>query len=338
MNNGDWKDKKLKLAAIGILALGALGLRKMRGASAYAAKAAKHKDHSKTTVVITGGASGLGYRAAEQFACHRMRIILACKDVQVGEMAANKLRKDIGNYNITAMECDMSSFDSIRKFASDIRKSESRIDVLVNNAGVLLPKELESADGIEMQMAVNYFGPFLLTNLLLPKMVDPLDCARVVNVSSVQANYGELDFDDLKGEKLLGNQQAYFNSKLALNLFSIELARLGAEHGVHSYCVQPCLSNTDLGRHVKLPLWEKILFALTARSEDLGSQAIIDAVVNEKLDKESGCYYTNCTRRPWPANTLRHLKDAEKLWEMSEEITELEDADVDTSTNFAGSV
>ena len=337
MGGYDWKENKLKLCTIGVLAAGALVLRKMRGASAYAARASKYKDHSKTTVIITGGANGLGFKAAEQFACHKMRIILACRDKEAGELAADKLRQQIGNYNVFAMECDLSSFDSVRKFANDIKTHEPHVDVLVNNAAVLLPTEIKSVDGIEKQMAVNYFGHFLLTNLLLPKMVDPLGHARVVNVSSVQSNYGDIDFDDIRGEKLLGKQQAYFNSKLALNLFSIELARLGAAHGIHTYCVQPCLSQTDLARNVTLPLWEKFLYALTARSEDMGSQAIIDAVLNEKLEKESGCYYTNCTRQPWPQNTLKHLKDTEKLWDISEEVTQIEDLEIGVDTNHVTS-
>ena len=319
-----WR-RNLKYAGYGLLAAGAVALSFIRSPVKKAGRPAHYLDLANKTAIITGASKGIGYHTAENLARFDMRVILACRNLDEGEIAAEKIRKSVKNPNIVAMQCDMSSFESIRSFAKLIHQHESQVTALVNNAAVLLPDEQYTKDGLESQMGVNYFGHFLLTNLLLPKMTTSSlqSNSRIVNVTSIFAKYGHLKFDDLAGEYYAGHKLGHFSSKLALSLFTMELSKRFQHHGINALAVDPRLSRTQLGRHVQLPLKEKAMFFITAVSARQGAHAVADAVINQNLSDETGTLFHNCRRKNWPPEIVEAAKDSEKLWEASEAITKL---------------
>lgn len=155
------------------------------------------------TVIITGANTGIGKETAIDLASRGAKVILACRDVMRAERAATDIMKKSNNQNIVVKIVDLASLDSIRKFADNINKSEPKIDILINNAGIMMCPYWKTQDGFEMQFGVNHLGHFLLTNLLLDKIKSSAP-ARIINVSSrAHTRTDKLDFDDLNSEKKL---------------------------------------------------------------------------------------------------------------------------------------
>ena len=150
------------------------------------------------TVIITGGNTGIGLETAVDLAKRNARVILACRSVERGETAAVEVRKRSGNDNAVFFQLDLASLDSVRKFAANILEEEPRIDILINNAGVINSTYRESENGYESTFAVNHLGHFLLTNLLLDRLkVAP--SARIVNVGALLYKlHKEYKFDEIK--------------------------------------------------------------------------------------------------------------------------------------------
>ena len=319
-NNG------LKYAGYGLLAAGAFAVAYIRSPIKRAGRPLHYLELANKTVIVTGASKGIGYHTAEHLARFDMRVILACRNLEDGELAAAKIREEIQNPNVVAMECDMSSFTSIRSFAANINKYENRITALVNNAAVLMPEEKYTKDGLEAQMGVNYFGHFLLTNLLLPRMETSAlqPNSRIVNVSSIFSKYGHLNFDDLAGEYYAGNKLGHFSSKLAMSVFSKDLSKRVARNGINVYAVEPRPSRTQLGRHIELPAFEKFLYLITARPPRKGAEGVADAVVNHQLHETTGVLLYNCRIKPWPEQVLATADDSQRLWRASEVFTGLD--------------
>jgi retinol dehydrogenase-12 len=137
------------------------------------------------TAIITGSNTGIGKETALDLAKRGARVILACRDVDKANQAASEIRKRSGNGNVHVEKLDLASFDSIRSFASRINSQEARLDILINNAGIMLCPFWKTNDGFEMQFGVNHLGHFLLTNLLLDKLKQAPEQARIVNVSAL---------------------------------------------------------------------------------------------------------------------------------------------------------
>ena len=152
------------------------------------------------TVIITGANTGIGLETAVDLAKRNARVILACRSVERGETAAVEVRKRSGNDNVVFVQLDLASLDSVRKFAAKILEEEPRIDILINNAGVMLPTRTLTQDGFETAFGVNHLGHFLLTNLLLD-CIKEAPSARIINVSSKGCERGRLDLDSLNSEK-----------------------------------------------------------------------------------------------------------------------------------------
>ena len=178
------------------------------------------------------------------------RVILACRSVERGETAAVEVRKRSGNDNAVFVQLDLASLDSVRKFAAKILEEEPRIDILINNAGVMaIPERKLTQDGFEMQFGVNHLGHFLLTNLLLDRIKEA-PSARIVNVSSGTYLMGNLDFDNLNSEESYDPLAAYGTSKLANILFTRSLAKCLEGTGVTANSLHPGVVITELGRHL----------------------------------------------------------------------------------------
>lgn len=185
-------------------------------------------DLTGKVAVVTGANSGLGYHTALELARRGARTVLACRDVLRGEEALGQLRVTLPSASLELRPMDLASLDSVRRFAADVVAAHPRVDLLVNNAGVMAVPRQDTPDGFELQFGTNHLGHFALTGLLLPSLVAAGTAhapARVVTVSSMVHRSGRIARDDLMGERSYRPWVAYAQSKLANLLFFRELRR-----------------------------------------------------------------------------------------------------------------
>lgn len=272
------------------------------------------------TVLITGANTGIGKETAVDLATRGARIILACRDISRANKAAEDIRQRSGNGNVIVKKLDLASLESVRQLAKDMLASEERLDVLINNAGVMSCPKWQTEDGFEMQFGVNHLGHFLLTNCLLD-LLKKSTPSRIVNVSSLAHERGEIYFNDINLDKDYSPWKSYRQSKLANVLFSRELAKRLQGTGVTTYSLHPGIIRTELGRHFwpTMPLWKRVVYQplmLLIKSPKEGAQTSIHCAVEESLASESGLYYSDCA----PKTVAPQGQDdgaAKKLWELS---------------------
>ncbi|KAJ8398457.1 hypothetical protein AAFF_G00427120 [Aldrovandia affinis] len=273
------------------------------------------------TVLITGANTGIGKETAKDMARRGARVVMACRDLTRGEKAAGDIRQSTGNGSVVVRHLDLASLYSVRQFAKEYIAIEERLDILINNAGVMMCPKWLTEDGYEMQLAVNHLGHFLLTNLLLPKLKLSAP-SRVVNVSSIAHRGGKIHFDDLCFDKMpYSSLVSYRQSKLANVLFSRELARRLKGTGVTSYSLHPGVIRTELSRHVEtwFPMLKALLTApsiLLMKTPREGAQTSIYCAVTKGLEDKSGCYFSDCAVKE-PAPEGRDDLVALRLWEVS---------------------
>ncbi|XP_007253598.3 retinol dehydrogenase 12 [Astyanax mexicanus] len=268
------------------------------------------------TVIITGANTGIGKETARDLAKRGARVILACRDVEKAEAARKELVEDSGNPNIVAKEMDLSDTKSIREFADIINTEEKQLNILINNAGIMMCPYLKTADGFEMQFGVNHLGHFLLTYLLLDLLKRSAP-ARIVNVASVAHTWGSIRLDDINSEKSYAPRRAYGQSKLANILFTRSLAKRLKGTGVTVYSLHPGVVRSDLWRNLSKPIQAAVkILTPFSKSTTQGAQTSIYCSVEPQLERESGGYYSDCA----PAICSREASDdemAQKLWELS---------------------
>ncbi|XP_017206915.1 retinol dehydrogenase 12 isoform X2 [Danio rerio] len=257
------------------------------------------KSHARLdgkTVVITGANTGIGRETAKDMAYRGARVVMACRDLIRAEDAAEYIRRCTGNGNVVIRHLNLASLYSVREFAKEFIATEERLDILINNAGVMMCPKCVTEDRFETQLAVNHLGHFLLTNLLL-EMLKRSSPSRVVNVSSIAHVGGKIEFDDLFFDKRpYSPLVSYKQSKLANVLFSRELARRMKGTGVSSYCLHPGVIRTDLSRHILswFPMLKTILYLpsmLLMKTPWQGAQTTIYCAVTEGLESKSGSYF-----------------------------------------------
>ncbi|WP_343709673.1 SDR family NAD(P)-dependent oxidoreductase [Mycobacterium sp.] len=219
-------------------------------------------DQSGRVVVITGANTGLGYHTAAALAQAGAHVVLAVRNLEKGNLALARMVAAHPDADVTLQELDLSSLASIRAAAAALRKAYPRIDLLINNAGVMWTPRQLTDDGFEMQLGTNHLGHFALTGLLLDNLL-PVRGSRVVTVSSMGHRLrAAIHFDDLQSEHSYDRFAAYGQSKLANLLFTYELQRRLAEQHTNTIAVaaHPGASNTELGRNA--PTLLKPLIAL----------------------------------------------------------------------------
>lgn len=219
-------------------------------------------DQTGRIAIVTGANSGIGYETAKALAAKGAQVVLACRDPERCEEAVARLATEVPGAQAAFMELDLAELASVRAFAQDFRERFPRLDLLVNNAGVMVPPPGVTADGFETQMGVNHLGHFALTGLLWPHLLLS-DAPRVVVVSSMAHKWGCLDVKRLgqprrgcccKGGCACGSWKAYGDSKLANLLFMNELASVarGAKPGMVVAAAHPGWSATNLQRTTRM--------------------------------------------------------------------------------------
>jgi len=213
--------------------------------------AADVPDQSGRTAVVTGANSGIGFEAAAVLARRGADTILACRDASRAEAAAARLAAAAPGATVSVVRLDLASLDSVRAAAAEILAARDRLDLLINNAGLMWPAFGKTADGFELQFGINHLGHFALTGLLLEAML-PVPGSRVVTVSSNGHRTGRIDFADLQSEQRYGRMAAYAQSKLANLMFTYELQRRLAAAGAPTAALaaHPGVAFTELTRHL----------------------------------------------------------------------------------------
>ncbi|KAI1895146.1 hypothetical protein AGOR_G00103300 [Albula goreensis] len=274
------------------------------------------------TVIITGANSGIGKATALELVKLQARVIMACRDQQRAEDAAQEIRVEAGSDQgeIVIKRLDLASLQSVHSFCEEIIKEESRIDVLINNAGIYQCPYTKTEDGFEMQFGVNHLGHFLLTHLLLDLLKKSAP-SRIVVVSSKLYKNGDINFEDLNSEQSYNKAFAYSRSKLANLLFTCELAKRLEETGVTVNALTPGIVRTNLGRHVKISLLAKPLFNLASwaffKSPLEGAQTSIFLACSPDVEGVQGKCFANCKEEELlPKATDEEV--ARKLWDISE--------------------
>ncbi len=206
------------------------------------------------TAVVTGGNSGIGFEAALVLAARAATVVLACRDAGRAKDAASRITAAAPGAAVSVVRLDLGSLASVRAAAEEIRASHQRLDLLINNAGVMIPPYGTTADGFELQLGVNHLGHFALTGLLLDRLL-AVPGSRVVTVASLAHRAGRINFDDLQSRHRYRRQAAYGQSKLANLLFTYELQRrlAAAGAGTTALAAHPGWARTGLERHA--PAW-----------------------------------------------------------------------------------
>lgn len=275
------------------------------------------------TFLITGGTSGIGKETARQLALAGGTVVFTARDAAKGETAKKELIDATGNHAVDYLVCDLASFFSIRKCAEEFTSRYQRLDVLIHNAGVLPQEREESLDGIELNLAVNFLAPFLLTNLLLPLLTASAP-ARVIFVSSSMHKEGVINFDDLESRRSFDKYKAYAQSKLALLLFMKKLAKDSQGSGVTVNALHPGVIGTEMTMQNvrKMNPLAAFVFKRTFISPEEGAATSVYLATSPEVANVSGEYFY--TKKIAHASSLASDEDAAgKLWDIAAKLTGL---------------
>ena len=290
-------------------------------------------DLTGKTIVVTGANTGIGYESVKVFAQNGANVVMACRSVEKGEMARKQLVRLFPSSIIQVMELDLADLKSIHNFALTFKQSHAHLDVLLNNAAVMLVPYSLTKDGFENQMGTNHLGHFALTGILLD-ILKKSPKSRVVNVSSLSHKQGMMDFDNLLFEngKDFSAMKAYGRSKLSNLLFTYELQRFFDTKGIDciSVAAHPGVTNknkTSLREAKLLMKIYKLLLSEIIQSPSMGALPEIRASVDPNV--KGGEYYgpggmLELSGYPvlvQPKQTAFDTENAQKLWEVSEKLT-----------------
>jgi len=284
-------------------------------------------------VVITGCNAGIGKVTAHELSKKGARIIMLCRSLERAEAAAQEIRNDTGN-TVDTMKLDLSSLESVRSCAKEILEKEEKIDILINNAGIMFCPEMRTKEGFEMQIGTNHFGHFLLTELLLPKLRKSAATGfstRIVILSSMAHAKGVISWDDIN-LNIKGSYDAidaYCQSKLANIMHGAALARRLKDAGITVCSLHPGIINTELYNHFQKsnPYLHMILSPFVnffMKTTLHGAQTTLYCCLEDKVSAQSGKYFSDCAVKKPIASALVE-KDQERLWKISCDLVGLKD-------------
>ncbi len=283
-------------------------------------------DQKGRVAIVTGSSSGIGFETARVLAAKNATVIIAVRNLDKGQSALGNIKATQSEADVKVMELDLASLESVRKFAEEFCKDFSRLDLLINNAGVMMPPYSKTADGFELQFGTNHLGHFALTGLLL-ELILRTEHSRIITVSSAAHKSGKLDFDDLNWEtRKYKKMQTYGDSKIANLYFTYALQEQLEKAGSKTIAVasHPGWTGTDLQRHVGLLSFLNRFFS---QSIEMGALPTLYAATAP--DVKGNDYYGPSGKmemKGYPkkveSNELSHDMDiAKKLWIVSEEMT-----------------
>ena len=274
------------------------------------------------TGLITGGTSGIGKATAVALAAMGANVVITGRNEERGKQAVEEIRAESGLGAVELMLADLAGQAEVRRLAEGFKERYDRLDVLVNNAGLVVSERTETADGMETQFAVNHLAPFLLTNLLLDLLKKSAP-SRIVTVSSDAHRWGRIDLDDLQSRKRYRGFPVYGMTKLANILFTRELAERLQGTGVTANCLHPGAVNTKFGGGQGGPM--SILFRAFKpfmRSPEQGADTAIYLASSPEVEGMTGKYLTD--RKIKVASDAAYDEGLrKKLWEASEKLTGL---------------
>jgi len=275
------------------------------------------------TVFVTGGTGGIGRAAAVALAAMGARVGIVGRDRTRAEAAAVAIAKETGNPAIDAFVADLSSQADVRRVADEVLAAYPRLDVLLNNAGGFWAHRHVTADGLERTFALNHLAPFLLTNLLLDRLIAS-GPARVITVSSNAQAMGTIDFDDLMGERSYSGQQAYNASKLANVMFTYELARRLDGTGVTANALHPGMTNTSFSAEDPARAFAPIVAIMRPfmRSPERGADTAVYLASAPDVEPVTGRYFAD--RKVKTSNKSSYdTAIAAHLWQVSSDLVGL---------------
>ncbi|MEJ6736155.1 MAG: oxidoreductase [Flavobacteriales bacterium] len=280
--------------------------------------------------IVTGANSGLGKEITIGLAKLDIKVIMACRNIKKAESTKLEILKKIAIADIEIIELDLNSLISVRNFAKTFCEQYKQLNLLIENAGIMIPPFTKTADGFESQLGVNYLSHFLLTNLLMPTL-NKTEGARIATTSSIAHESGRIDFDNLNSEKSYAKMDAYRQSKLACLIFSYELQRRLNRVGsnVIAISVHPGVSKTNL--FYNLPKVLQVIatpfIPFFTHSPKKAALPMLYAALGN--DVKGGDYFgplgfKGMTGKPGKVNPGAHALDedlAKRLWEVSEKLT-----------------
>lgn len=272
-------------------------------------------------VLITGGNSGMGRATAIELAKEGAYVVILCRNKERGEEALKEIKRESKNHRVDLMLCDLGELNSIRNFAKEFKEKYNRLDILINNAGVILPKRHETKDGFELQFGVNHLGHFLLTNLLLDLLIDSAP-SRIVNVASGAHKVGKIYFEDINLRNNFNLIRAYSQAKLANVLFTYELSDRLKGTGVTVNCLHPGAVATQMGidRNTGFGTFITTMLKPFFQSPKEGAATAIYLAASEEVEGVSGKYFYK-KRSVKSSKTSYSKETAKRLWELSENLT-----------------
>lgn len=287
-------------------------------------------------VIITGANTGIGKETTMDLVQRGAKVYLACRSLERAQHAVDNIvnQTGISSSQLPILQLDLNSLKSVRSFASSFKRREKKLDILINNAGVMFVPQGKTEDGYETTFGVNHLGHFLLTHLLMDMLAAGNSPSRIINVSSRAHVRGTINFDDLMMENDYWSSTAYAQSKLANVLFTRELARRLRGTKVTTYSLHPGAIRTELTRHVSFvtdyAIGRALFFVVSwpfLKEPWYGAQTTICCAVDSSLASESGKYYSDCVEKQ-PSDAAQDDAVARRLWDVSVRLVHLDDYEI----------
>lgn len=287
---------------------------------------ALEKPQAQRVALVTGANSGLGYRTALELAKLDFTVILACRNLQKAEKSRLQIIAASDNEKLHCLALDLGSQQAVKQSIIEFRRRFSRLDLLINNAGIMMPPFTLTEEGFESQFAANYLGHFSLSLGLLD-VLEATPGSRIISLSSLAHQTGKIHFDDLQFQKNYHKIQAYGQSKLACLIFAIELQRRLSQQAyqTRSVAAHPGIASTNLDQHLS-PIQAQ-LFKWFSQPEAKGALPILFAALSEDIHGGEYCGpkgFFQARGEPGIVKAKKHAYDetiASKLWELSEQFT-----------------
>ena len=262
--------------------------------------------------LVTGANSGIGLATATKLARMGAHVVMVCRNAARGEAARDQIRQLTGNHQVDLLQADLADLSQVRGVAADYQARYPRLDVLIHNAGLMKKRREVSADGHELQLAVHFLAPFLLTHALR-NALEAAPAARVVSVASMLHRFGNLDFDDLHAARRYSMWRQYGASKLATIVFTYELARRLENTNITANCLHPGVIGSNLESN---PRWLRPFLA----SPETGARTPVYLASSPELEGITGRYFIACSPRD-SSPASRNPAVARQLWQVGEDLT-----------------